>query len=280
MSRLLPYIVFLTFIVGCQRDENPDPKCMDPTDPNCENYDPCLVENPVSADFKMESKLTYAYGYDTIYIEETSQAGLGVIRFTAVEEGANYKWYIGADTFYTRSFELLFTESGVILGSTISFTLIVEKEPNPVCHPNDNGKDTVTKSLKFIDRCDYSISNKFYGSFESNPNDSFEVKIETFNPSADSSLGCFQIRFSNLDNGKSVCSDLWLPETFFSNRYALILDGYIYSFCGSPTGEILVDEEANTLRMELFFIYDEDGDGFLLDEQRDTIPNIFHGRLK
>jgi len=49
MKNLLLFTALLSLLAwsGCKR-------CDDPTDPECENYDPCYVANPLSPDFSIE----------------------------------------------------------------------------------------------------------------------------------------------------------------------------------------------------------------------------------
>ena len=89
----------------------PDDTCSDPSNPECENYDPCYgIEEPTAA-FKMRgtsvgfpvSENLVAEWCDTIF-------NSGVEFMADMEDASTYEWYIGTETEprFGRSFKLGF----------------------------------------------------------------------------------------------------------------------------------------------------------------------------
>jgi len=141
----------------------------------------CDKANEVSADFLMES-----YGnISNIYTVDTDSIyPLRSVRFTAVEENATYTWFLGAEVIHERSFVRLFDNSTI--GQSIPVTLKVEKEPNHICFPDDDGLDSVIRYLGVASESydSWSFYNepqpKWEGMFkmlEEGENDSVEIKI-------------------------------------------------------------------------------------------------------
>jgi len=123
--------------------------CTDPTNPNCENYDPCYNLKPTSAGFKTYDPMMFAQslkeqGLVWDVITDTVRHSC---YFVAEEEAAKYTWLIGGGVYHTRTVSIDFTSSGIAAGTFIPVTLIVEKEPNKNCFPNDDGRDTFTKQI-------------------------------------------------------------------------------------------------------------------------------------
>lgn len=108
--------------------------------------DPCSCSNEVSADFAIEEKTTYIP--EDIWVESDTVIRGATVRFTAKEENANYTWYIGTQVFNTRS---VFRNFGQEWSDVdIPITLVVTKEPNTVCFPNDDGHDSIVQTFHII----------------------------------------------------------------------------------------------------------------------------------
>lgn len=65
------------------------------------------------------------------------------VRFTAKTEDAEYTWYIGTEVLTSKTFGRHF--SSAFLGQNIPVTLVVKKDANTGCFPNDDGYDSITK---------------------------------------------------------------------------------------------------------------------------------------
>lgn len=153
-------------------------KCQDKTNIACENYDPCTREYPTTANFVMEedpgpilSKVWKFYDCDTAIAPNS-------IRFTANDSLCeSYTWTIGAGTFTHRQFSLQFPAS--VIGKSIPVTLVVKRKPNTQCFADDDGYDTITRTLYFVDKCQSLINGKFFGTFDNNTKDT--ATVTTYN---------------------------------------------------------------------------------------------------
>ena len=135
-------------------------KCLDPTNPNCSNYNPCSGKMETSANFVIEEYLCNWEG-DEIWIESDTFSGNRMdskIRFRALYDADSFIWQIGASKYYTKS---------VILNSFPEnmhdkITLIaVNNHPNKNCFPADNGRDTsIHKIFTWPAESYYDVNSK------------------------------------------------------------------------------------------------------------------------
>ena len=167
-------ITFLSItLFSCCKDE---PKCQDPTKIECENYDPCYSIKPISASFKILETVSgyapYWQNYDTDTLASSYAS------FVADVDGAEYKWEIGAKTYTDKSFSQSFI--GVADKTVIPVTLIVKKQPNKSCNPNDDGIDTITRKLVIRNECklfSFYETKRYNGSFTDSPKDTFTMSF-------------------------------------------------------------------------------------------------------
>jgi hypothetical protein len=167
-------IIFLSItLFSCCKDE---PKCQDPTKIECENYDPCYNIKPVSASFKILETVTgyapYWQNYDTDTLASSYAS------FVADIEGAEYKWEIGAKTYTGKKVSQSFI--GVADKTVIPVTLIVKKQPNKGCNPNDDGIDTITRNLVIRNESklfSFYETKRYHGSYTDSPKDTFTMSF-------------------------------------------------------------------------------------------------------
>jgi len=123
------------FTLGCKKYEQPE---LTPVNQDCS----CASE--VSADFEiLELETLPQFDYegtntDTIYM------GKNVI-FRAKEEGAEYTWYIGNEILDTKEVGRYF--SSAYADQEITVSLVVRKQANTICFPNDDGYDSISKTF-------------------------------------------------------------------------------------------------------------------------------------
>lgn len=118
-------------VLGCKKHKQPDLSAV---------KNPCDCAKEVSADFDIEENVSPP---DNIWVlTDTTFNGIN-IRFSAKEQDAEYKWYIGAEQFTTQQASRYFGSQWA--GSNIPITLVVKKKPNNTCFPNDDGYDSITK---------------------------------------------------------------------------------------------------------------------------------------
>ena len=132
MKILLLTSVFLLALFSCKKDQLELKK----------TKDPCSCASEVSADFVIEES---SGGFIGDLTETDTILKNKWVYFTALEKDAVYKWYIGVEVFTEHSANRYFDDTWV--GSNIPITLVVKKDPNSTCFPNDDGYDSITKSF-------------------------------------------------------------------------------------------------------------------------------------
>jgi len=120
---------------GC-RKECPKP-CQDPTNPDCENYDPCFGKVAANADFTMEVKLGERK------FEADTFGSTNTVIFTAKKWAESYHWIIGGNEYKTQSF----TNRDFPQYVNIQVTLIVKNTTILSCNPYGKTNDTITKTF-------------------------------------------------------------------------------------------------------------------------------------
>jgi hypothetical protein len=148
--------------------------------PDLNNLD-CGCAHEVSADFTMEEIVGGSFPEDSIenfwtftdttYAEKT-------VRFTALEPGATYKWYMGSEIVNQKQLKRYF--SMAFSHQTLPITLVVKKKPNKICFPNDDGYDSITKFLtvKSGPLIDTAFLEGLFRFYSPELKDSFDVKID------------------------------------------------------------------------------------------------------
>lgn len=198
-----------------------------------------------------------------------------------MEEDADYTWYLGSEVIKEKSFERSFPKSAIPSNSFFSISLAVRKQTDTVCNPEDDGYDSLSRTLKVVDKCDYLISNTFRGVWTENPLDTFEIKFQVGSyDSLNFPNECNQLFIWNIDNGNTICNAHRISNAIISNRYVLFHPVFsISKTCGTPVGEMEIDFDNKTVKMEYSIIVDSDGDGSIIDENYLEPPKIFRGYI-
>lgn len=194
---LLVISAFLFVLFSCKKEQFEIKKTADPCD--------CASE--VSADFEILEHLQNGIA-DHLNVFTPTDHILGNKRatFRAKLGGAEYRWYIGIEELDQREVNRYFPEQ--LAGQAIPITLVVKKEPNKICFPNDDGYDSITKIMNVYDRCD---TNHLEGNFriaEVGSIDSFDVKLNIrggFENNVFVPDQCNGIDFYNYDKQGSEC---------------------------------------------------------------------------
>jgi hypothetical protein len=253
------FLLAIALVLSCNRCKE---ECDDPTNPECPNYvapvDPCANSQEVSANFTISQRAANG-GQDVNTFIETDYYVVpsGLVRFYALQENADYKWIIGADTIYSREYDLVFGEA--FAGQVIPIKLIISAAPDSFCFPLDNGIDTLIRNIEVRDPADCEISylGNYYGSWSEAPNDSFFLKLYLLPDST------FPV---------NDCGELWgkgLNGDYNDSCHLVIggvTDNYIridYDWCpwftmNEPTGTFLLDVSSNTIHGEYSLILDDD----------------------
>ena len=168
--KLITILLFSGLMVlynGCKDDDCP---CDDPTNPVCENYDLCYGITPVTADFEIghfrPASVNKRYMPDWIpdMAFRRTVIGFRPKSYDPKDTSVKYTWILGAETIHDGEFERDFSDTRE---SSIPVTLIIQKKPNLECFPDDDGRDTLTKQIHFVDRsCDFLTNGDFKVLFE------------------------------------------------------------------------------------------------------------------
>jgi len=254
MNKVFLYSLLFLFVVvtGCKEDD--EDQCCDPTNPECPNYDPCINESPVTAEFKIYDDV-FSGGPNADQWFEDDKIYRGRIKFEAVEDSANYIWYLGAETITGTEFKEVIKNTGDLLPGTYTAALVVDKEPNTFCFPEDDGRDSIFKTFDIVGVCDLMIMNKFKGVFESAPQDSVIIEMYPWEflpgntirvPSCEPNADVAYVNFAN--DG----------DTIFDGSAGGILNRYFERFSVDPfipVGYLEVSEDGTCIAE--YEMYDE-----------------------
>ncbi|MFK7969642.1 MAG: hypothetical protein AB8F95_04705 [Bacteroidia bacterium] len=209
MKYLLLLLAILGAILsGCK-------PCDDPTDPECKNYDPCYGLGPVSAEFDMKETLGYYPDIDIdLDLENVTGKHMNIhpMKLLSWDTGnIKHQWIIGRDPQIREGVNELVTFGGYT--GTFTVTHIVEGPARTGCFPEDDGRDTVTKTaeiIRFIDHypegvthTPYDIEGKFEGICTHDPGTRFEMEMEFVDP-----IFVSQINYFQLNNFPVNCSKI------------------------------------------------------------------------
>ncbi|MFK7969645.1 MAG: hypothetical protein AB8F95_04720 [Bacteroidia bacterium] len=165
-NSLIVLMALVTIVSGCK------PDCEDPRNPECPNFDPC-IDSPgeVKADFYIYESggLAEKQAIDRNRFEpyDTDTIAVADAVFVAIEddEDADYTWYIGSQVLKGRSVSRRqFPE-----GKNIPITLVVKRSPDLDCFPNDDGYDSLTRTMYRIPpRTKHAYDGTYIGEIKGN----------------------------------------------------------------------------------------------------------------
>lgn len=148
-SSLVWLVMLIMSVSACHKDN----KCHDPSDPACDNYNPCSTVHALSAGFSIyENDCTGGPGAtDTSWhYYPTDTVATNCVTFTANDTTADsLVWHIGAGIYRQRSFHLDFSQNKPVM---LPITLTVYRHRNS-CLPSDDTVKTMIRTLYFTDTC-------------------------------------------------------------------------------------------------------------------------------
>lgn len=168
----------LCFGINSCKDDCP---CPDVSNPDCNDYDPCLGKSPADASFSMLLDLSMEesgeHFYQTDTIEYFSDATQRFVTFQVDDESVDSCWWtIGKDS-------RVFTEKKVTLHfgeareHDIQVLLIVDKSSVQDCFSNKPVRDTVVRVLKFMPFGSSNIYGSYFGHLDDNNSDTMTLSI-------------------------------------------------------------------------------------------------------
>ena len=172
---LLLSLVILTF-TSCRHH------CQDPSNPDCENYDPCYAKIAPTANFYIYENIIWDIdnlGFEWVKYDADTIATAGVNFEAQYPNAISYEWHIGSEVLYGRRvYRESFPEN-----ADIPITLKVTTHRDNLCFPNV--MDTIITKTKTFHVPDYSqllydkYKGKFRGVLEDEPNSPFVFEVKT-----------------------------------------------------------------------------------------------------
>ncbi|CAG5086967.1 hypothetical protein [Parvicella tangerina] len=171
---ILPVIAgwVLTLSTSCGKEQ---PPVME------EAEDPCDCATEVSANFLIEEMTTGNTNF-ALYTDTDTILKNKNVRFTALEQDAEYTWYLGTEVVNDQQVIRYFSDGLAGINQTIS--LVVNKTPNTNCFPDDDGYDSISRPLNISSYPIDNGSDLEYGSIEG----TYRVYIPAISDSADITL--------------------------------------------------------------------------------------------
>lgn len=170
--RVVLPIMTLILVFSCCKDED----CSDPSNPECENYDPCYRISLPSAKFLMEEQI-WDDSNERVYIADDSIFVGSDIRFRSTFESDEYKhtWYVGTEVLngpsVIRNFLTVTNRP-----SHITISHVMEYPVDSNCFPFDDGRDSVSQTFYLIEYWrELNVRGSFRGLL-SGQTDSFDFK--------------------------------------------------------------------------------------------------------
>ena len=236
MKNFFYVLALLTFVVFACRKRQPD---MTPL------LEDCSCANEVSADFFIEEAHAYNNNVLKKFTVTDSIFGGKVVRFRALEEGAEYTWYLGQET-EVGSSEVVKTFPGSYIGQSLPVTLVVRKKPNYICFPNDDGYDSITKYVTvamsqddYFNRTDVPLAGNFRVKSNTMP-DSVDISSVFYRSSSGQIMRFVIHNIPNHDNADSLY-DLSYPQNY--RQFWGHMSQYLVDFHHRIDGKVVIQME-------------------------------------
>ncbi len=216
----------LPIIQSCKKKECP---CQDPSNPECENYDPCYGKILPNAMFDVNDMCNGREGF----IPEPCDTFTGAKAFfSAMEEGASYKWTFGNSSQVIQKKEFCLSFSDFLLDTNnynkpIKVTLEVTKKPD-TCF---NQGDSIFVQSRNILPVRYVLwTGKFVGYFSTSPSklDSIEIIYNNYYNPVTASWQDLFVGFPYKDSIKMVNHGNFDKQMTSFKQWRFSNEDYIY----------------------------------------------------
>ena len=225
MKKFNSIFIITTFVLlalGSCKKEKP---CQDPSNPDCENYDPCYGKKAPSADFIIGQSSNQSYfgmkSYEFVSDDTMFAPFYWPVTFMAKEQDAEYEWELGAETITARRFSRGFDNAGY---GRYFAKLTIRKEVDNSCFPEYTGTATFTKYFEIRPFYEFPIIGKYRVLFEGEK-DSTIIQIQPWEMRRVGGFGNpytmindkseKELMLINFSNGKSAEADT-MPNTHFT----------------------------------------------------------------
>lgn len=238
MKILILTSILAVFLFSCKKDIQPTLQELD-----------CDCAKEVSADFLMEEMTTGNINFAK-YTDTELIYGDKNVRFTALDESADYTWYIGTEIIKTKEVTRFFSNS--MIGQTVPIILVTKKNANTICFPKDDGYDSIIKYLTIVsdkDNFDTTLIEGIYRVKSPLVADSFDIIVDI---TKNLNLG-WETYYVNLYNYNGLDSNcISLIKAFNKNYRQIFLDDNFTTMteCQNLDGNILLKKD-NTVEFNL-----------------------------
>jgi len=226
--KLLLAVFCIAYLQSCREKE--EERCQEPSNPECENYNPCLNAKPTSAAFTMEEIVNaptsgWPNGDRIVYDTDTCRRWNDIV-FTCTQK-ADSIWWIFDDTEMRpewqqkQSFSIKFGAPGGPIQTQperVKITCIVKNNKPNSCFSADNGIDTFTRYMVYMPSWQTAFTGRFRGSFTYNLDSVFDFEIRWDTITRPSESPTFFIRYDN-----------FLPVPPFYTTDFTMVDGFEFS---------------------------------------------------
>jgi hypothetical protein len=187
--KLLLAVFCIAYLQSCREKE--EERCQEPSNPECENYNPCLNAKPTSAAFTIEEIVIPQLNLDLMphnhslrYETDTIMRYNNEVIFTCLQK-ADSIWWIFDDTEMRQSWQqkqsitIRFGNIGNPEKTPVrvKITCVVKNNKPNTCFPNDNGLDTFTRYLVYMPNYQAGFIGTYTGSLTSNPDSIFNLTL-------------------------------------------------------------------------------------------------------
>jgi hypothetical protein len=223
--------------------------CQDPTNPKCENYDPCNGVTKANADFTIGEFLGDLRYSDTMFTEADTVYASNTTCFVPKHENDSFIWILGAEEVRSKTL----CRSHFPVNRDISVTLITVK--NSPCLNGKKQRDTITKRFHTVPHWSQlgdsteAKKNPFWGTWKGahtdNPNDEFLVTFGFIG--AHPYYNSYPTSMAGLPRG------VW-PQLPFYDRNSIFGLTYVDRIFLGYNSMLLVGDEWGGRKMENFLI--------------------------
>lgn len=216
-------------ISSCSKDE----PCMDETNVDCLNFNPCSLKEPIPT-INFDIYQTYAAAGAPKFKTDTLNPGTIGYFVANIKNAIRYEWRLGIDTFITTepTFSIGFNraDSTFLENNPVEVTLIVEyHQPDTICFPDNNGRDTITKVIHFRQLWQSAYLGRWEVYVDGDTTNPYEIEIKygqnAFFPN-------LEVQIANLYNEGVECIQQGSDGYFAYSEFKALAFDFIHG-CGT-----------------------------------------------
>ncbi len=163
-------------VLSCSRCKEEE-ECFDANNPACENYDPCLSKQPISADFRMFAAGSFDPAGSEVLDGDTAWC-FRSITFKTVQSGIDsVQWLIGSDPQIHRDLQFSINFSQPYYN--VPVRCVVFGPQDEACFGSAYTSDTIVKHISLVHWPDLPLwTYRFRCHFSHEPTNEFDISFE------------------------------------------------------------------------------------------------------